>query len=97
MTCIFNYSNKFTKAKKQLSEQGREALFALRCYIGGVVNYAPEIWETQTGQNIKNLHLDLYKQLLGIKITTSSSAEKKRRNQVTERESLIIEHIIDII
>ena len=27
-TFIFNYSNKFTKAKKQLSEQGQKALFA---------------------------------------------------------------------
>ena len=27
--CIFNYRNKFTKAKKRLSEQGRKTLFAL--------------------------------------------------------------------
>ena len=27
---IFNYNNKFTKAEKQLSEQGRKALFALK-------------------------------------------------------------------
>ena len=72
---IFNYNNKFTKAEKQLSEQGRKALFALKrnirnmclnhttqlslfdCYVGGVVNYASEIWGTQKGQNVENLHL----------------------------------------
>ena len=27
------------------------------CYIGGVVNYASEIWGTQKGQNVENLHL----------------------------------------
>lgn len=33
---LFNFNNKFTKAEKQLSEQGRKALFALRKNIRGM-------------------------------------------------------------
>ena len=37
------------------------------CYIGGVVNYASEIWGTQKEQNVEKLYLDFCKQLLDVK------------------------------
>ena len=36
----------------------KKILILFDCYIGGVVNYVSEIWGTQKGQNVENLHLD---------------------------------------
>ena len=49
-------------------------LFLFDCYISCVINYASEIWETQKGQILENLHLDFCKKLLCVKRTTCSSA-----------------------
>ena len=60
---------------KEISEINHTSRLSLfDCYIGGVVNYASEIWGTQKEQNVENLHLDFSKQLLDVKRSTCSSA-----------------------
>lgn len=89
---IFQYNTKFTKAEKQLSDQGRKAMFAFRknirgmilnhetllslfdCYVGGIINYASEIWGSHKGNNVEKLHLDFCKQTLGVKRSSFNAA-----------------------
>lgn len=89
---IFQYNTKFTKAQKQLSDQGRKAMFAFRknirgmilnhetllslfdCYVGGIINYASEIWGSHKGNNVEKLHLDFCKQTLGVKRSSFNAA-----------------------
>jgi hypothetical protein len=37
------------------------------CYIGGIANYASEIWGTHKGNNIEKVQNDFCKQILGFK------------------------------
>jgi hypothetical protein len=42
------------------------------CYIGGIANYASEIWGTQKGNNVEKVHTDFCNQILGVKKHTSN-------------------------
>ena len=52
-----------------------ETLLSLfNCYIGGIVNYASEIWGIHKKNNVEKLHLEFCKQFLGVKRCTSNMA-----------------------
>lgn len=44
------------------------------CYVGGIINYASEIWGSHKGNNVEKLHLDFCKQTLGVKRSSFNAA-----------------------